>query len=62
MNKKTEYYVAFHWHLGDLMKEVNDLIKKGWIVQGGVSISVHGSHHGYAQALLYVKEEKGETE
>lgn len=43
-----EYKVVKVSGIGELVEKVNDLLKAGWIVQGGVSTD----EYGYYQAMV----------
>ena len=51
-----EYHVFESKRIEDLIKDVNNAIKEGWRLQGGVSTSIdspslHHDHY-YAQAMI----------
>ncbi|HQP14548.1 MAG TPA: hypothetical protein PLB59_01145, partial [Bacteroidales bacterium] len=46
------YTVLIDSKLEDLIKQVNDLIQKGWIPQGGFCESSSGAIYHYTQAMI----------
>ncbi len=58
-----DYHVVYHYKIPDFVKEVNRLIKCGWKVTGGASVSIttrnsNDVEHVYIQSLI--KEENNE--
>jgi hypothetical protein len=48
-----KYYIVESNNRYDLAIEVNDLIVRGWLPQGGVSFVYHSSHkETWAQAMV----------
>ena len=50
--KLMEYTVLINGYLGDLTSEVNEYIKDGWCVSGGVAISWSNHESEYCQAMI----------
>ncbi len=47
-----EYIVLKHYEMENLVKEVNEFLKKGYELQGGVSVSIAGTSRAHAQAMI----------
>lgn len=53
-----EYTVISHYKFDEFEKQVNDMLKGGWDIQGGVSISIDGDGDMiFAQAFTQEKKE-----
>jgi len=48
----TDYTVVIHVSLHQIMTDVRELLKQGWICQGSIS----ETHNRFVQALVKVKE------
>jgi len=46
------YTVLTSSKLEDLIKQVNDLIEKGWVPQGGFCESSNGAIYHFTQAMI----------
>jgi len=51
-NKFMQYTVLTSSRFEDLIKQVNDLIEKGWIPQGGFCESGNGAIYHFSQAMI----------
>lgn len=47
-----QYTVLTAFRFEDLIKQVNDLIEKGWIPQGGFCESSNGAIYHFSQAMI----------
>ena len=48
-----EYNLITHWNQSEFIANCDELLKKGWALQGGVSISHQSSNSTiYAQAFV----------
>ena len=57
MKLASEYVVVYAEGVGGLGKQVDHLLKRGWELVGGVSVSVSMGISVFAQALTKLSEE-----
>ena len=49
--KFTQYAVIIFPDLSQVVSEVNNLLSRGWTLQGGITVSVQGSNTYHLQAM-----------
>ncbi len=49
---KVTNLLLFYYEMENLVKEVNEYLKEGFELQGGISISIAGTSRAYAQAMI----------
>jgi hypothetical protein len=57
----AEYWILYAYKSDELLKGVNEEIKKGWQPLGGVSVTSTGTHNDfvlYAQAIVKYSSDK----